>query len=278
MSLVERCVATYRDEGASAVLGKVARTAYRRARRRAASLRGHYSLTLDGRTVEFSAPTPAVVKRNRRRFESERTALRDFLDELEGGDVVHDVGANTGLYSLFAATECGDGEVVAFEPYPPNLELLRRDVARNGLRNVDVVDVALSDSPGRTEFGRPDEEYAGYGTYSMQVDGTGATVDVPTTTGDRLIADGVVPAPDVLKIDVEGAEPLVLDGFERALSAPGCRLLYCEVHLPGPYERPSVEDFGTTLDAFRARLEAFGFTVERLQERAASEVFLKASR
>lgn len=277
-SVVTRSISIYKEEGATTLLKRGLRKIHRDAYCKSMSVRGRYSFTLTDHTITFSAPTPTVVKRNRSRFKSEKQELADFINEIKEGDVVYDVGANTGLYTLFAAKACPDGEVIAFEPYPPNLDLLKQDVARNQLQNVEIVDVALSDSVGNIEFSQPSEDDVGYGSSSIEADESEATIEVPTTTGDQLIADGEIPAPNVIKIDVEGSEPLVLEGLEKALSAPSCRTVYCEVHLPGVDKRPSVEDFGSSAEDIENRLREFGFTVERLHSSRGSEIFYKAKK
>lgn len=176
ISLADRARAVYREEGALVLAKKTLRKLYTESYCRAMSARGHYSLTVDGSTVEFSAPTPTLVNRNRRRFRSEAAELQDFLTTIEDDDVVYDVGANTGLYSLFAAGRCPRGTVVAFEPYPPNLGILRRDIERNDLRNVEVVESALSDGVGEIEFSQPEEDDVGYGSSSIDADGIKSAV------------------------------------------------------------------------------------------------------
>ena len=242
------------------------------------SIRGRYSFTFEGHTVTFSVPTTTLVRRNRMRFKSEKKELRDFLSEIEEDDVVYDIGANTGLYTFFAAKACPDGEVIAFEPYPPNLSLLKQDTARNQLQNVETIDIALSDSVGSIEFSQPTEDDMGYGSSAIETTESKTTVNIPTTTGDQLIADREIPAPDVVKIDVEGSEPLVLEGLETTLSTLSCRTVYCEVHLPGVDRRPSVEDFGSSPEDIQNRLEEFGFTIEVLDNREEKEIFYKAHR
>lgn len=242
------------------------------------SICGRYSFTLTDHSITFSAPTPTVVERNRNRFKSEKQKLRNFINEIKEDDVVYDIGANTGLYTLFAAKACPDGEVIAFEPYPPNIDLLKQDIARNQLQNVEIVEVALSDSVGNIEFSQPSEADVSYGSSSIEADESDATIVVPTTTSDQLIADDEIPAPNVLKIDVEGAESLVLEGLEKGLSAPSCRTVYCEVHLPGVDHRPSVEDFESSAEDIENRLREFGFTVERLHSSRDTEIFYKAQK
>jgi len=94
----------------------------------------------------------------------------------------------------------------------------------------------------------------------------------------RSLQRATSPEPNVVKIDVEGAEPLVIDGLEDALSFETCRLVYCEVHLPGVDKRPSIKDFGATTDELRDRFEELGFTVEILGDRSGDELFFKAQR
>jgi FkbM family methyltransferase len=200
-----------------------------------------------------------------------------LLDDLQREDVFYDIGANTGLYTLFASKRCTEGTVVAFEPYPPNATILKRDISRNGLNNVRVYELALSDSDGTIEFNQPEQPDIGYGSASVEANSTTATTEIPTASADRLISEGKIPPPNVIKIDVEGAEPLVIEGLEETLSEPTCRLVYCEAHLPGVDHRPSVEDFDTTIADLRNRLERLGFTVEKSRTRG-TEVLFKASK
>jgi hypothetical protein len=72
----------------------------------------------------------------------EREKLRSFVTRLRSGMTVWDIGANVGLYTLLSARVAGPtGRVYAFEPIPRNLRFLRRQIALNGLTNVEVGDV-----------------------------------------------------------------------------------------------------------------------------------------
>ncbi|WP_162991430.1 FkbM family methyltransferase [Halostella salina] len=199
------------------------------------------------------------------------------MNEIGDDDVVYDIGANTGLYTLFAAKECSEGEVIAFEPYSPNLELLKHDIDQNQLQNIEVLGVALSDSDGSIEFSQPDTDDVGYGSSSIVTNASEGTTEVTTITGDQLIDDGEIPPPNVVKIDVEGSEPLVIDGLEKALSAPDCRSVYYEVHVQSGDRRPSIGDFGSSPQDLQQRLEDFGFTVNRICSRN-GEILYKAEK
>lgn len=274
-ALLKRATSIYKNDGIITLLLRILRKTRRDTKSRWISVRGQDSFTLAGHTVAFSAPNKSMVNRNRGRFVSEKEELQDFIEEIESGDVVYDIGANTGLYTLFAAKACPDAEVVAFEPYAPNYELLEQDIERNRLKNVEIVESVLSNVNGTVKFSQPSEADVGYGSSSIGTDQSNDTVEVPSTTGDQLVDDGKIPNPNIVKIDVEGSEPLVIEGLEKALSSSGCRTVYCEVHLPTEEDRPSVQDFNSSIDDIKMKLSDLGFTVDCLDSRE-REVFLKA--
>jgi FkbM family methyltransferase len=140
------------------------------------------------------------------------------LDRLvrSGGTFV-DAGANIGLYTVVAATLVGDrGTVVAVEPSAATCALLRRNVELNGLHNVVVVQKALSDATGTARL----FHVAGAPNYSLgePPGGTSTYEDVETVTLDELVRAYELSDVSCVKIDVEGAESLVLRGAEDTLS------------------------------------------------------------
>lgn len=235
-------------------------------------VKGKYTISAGDIEVSFSAPSYTLVRRNKGRFTSEQNVIIDLLQELDEDDIFYDVGANTGLYSLFTAKKCS--EVVSFEPYPPNTKIFRKDITRNSLSNVELYEIALSDSNGKITFSQPAEEDIGYGSSSIVNKETQNSIEVPTKTGDNLISENNLSPPTVIKIDVEGSEPLVIDGLEESLSKSNCKLIYCEVHLSDVDHRPSIYDFDTNLEDIKSQLRECGFSIEEIEDRG-SEVFLK---
>jgi FkbM family methyltransferase len=131
---------------------------------------------------------------------------------ISDGDIVVDVGANIGVFTVKAARQTPKGRVVAVEPAPLNLELLRENVARNGLANTVILDCALSDHEGEGQlFSRGD-----YALYSMHIKADLST-SVRITTLDKLFQEQGIRACRLLKIDVEGEEFAVLRGGTQAL-------------------------------------------------------------
>ena len=130
---------------------------------------------------------------------------------LKPGMVFFDVGANVGYFTLLASRLVGPtGRIFAFEPLRRNLTYLRRHIAMHNLENVTVVEVAVSDSEGFATFDPGSN--ASSGRLSQQ-----GSVHVQTVSLDKEISAGRLPVPDILKIDVEGAEVQVLDGLKKTL-------------------------------------------------------------
>jgi FkbM family methyltransferase len=162
--------------------------------------------------------------------------VQEALAELiEPGQTVYDVGANIGFFTIFCSRLVGpQGRVYAFEPIPENLVTLRRNIALNKLTNVVVVEQALSASTGTAQmFVSPWSAF-----HSLNVDGAskrenhgpdGGEITVETITLDEFVSQAGVSAPDLVKLDVEGAELLVLEGMRETLRSTQ-PLLLVEVH------------------------------------------------
>jgi len=141
----------------------------------------------------------------------ESAKQRKVIELVSPGMVCWDVGANVGFYTLLFAELVGpQGKVFAFEPFPRNVELLRRHVSMNRYQNVRVLAGALGDFDGYTKFD------PGPGASMGHIAREGS-MQVACHKADTLLVAGEVEAPDVIKIDVEGAEADVLRGARRAM-------------------------------------------------------------
>jgi FkbM family methyltransferase len=153
-----------------------------------------------------------------------------FSVVLADGDIMLDVGANTGYYSLLAASIGPRTEVHAFEPFPQIFELLKANLARNpqGGR-VRAVPAAASDTCGKAELYIPSGDHCLIeSSASLERDfrEPTASVMVPTTTLDAYTAD--LPQVNVIKIDVESAEHRVLAGARETLRRHR-PVVFCEI-------------------------------------------------
>jgi FkbM family methyltransferase len=137
---------------------------------------------------------------------------RRFAAHLKPGDVVYDIGAHVGLYTLISSGRVGStGHVNSFEPFVRNAEFLRRHIALNHLANCTVVEAAVSSRTGRQFFDPTSHDSAGHLAESGQI-------TVPTLSLDEFVfaATGNRP-PNMIKINAEGAEVEVLIGGQRVL-------------------------------------------------------------
>lgn len=161
------------------------------------------------------------------RFVAERGLVRSLL---RPGMRIADVGANIGYYLLLFANGVGPGGTIhCFEPEPDNLAELRRNVAANGLTNVQVHPVAVGSADGAVAL-RP-----GLNGAVAETGGPG-TLEVPLRRLDSVLTGGV----DLLKIDVEGYEGHVLAGARELLRSHR-PALFVEVH-PGFLAPPFTVD------------------------------------
>ncbi|HEV7503808.1 MAG TPA: FkbM family methyltransferase [Thermoanaerobaculia bacterium] len=178
--------------------------------------------------VEGIGPFRIRLRRNRswwlrKPLESESFPFAMLRHWVRPGDVVYDCGANLGLYDRFLVSNLGAGRVVAFEPSPENRRFLAANLALGGIADrVTVVPVALADEDGLAEF-QVDDVQTASGTLSKVTGGEPSegrrnlrlgplTEQVLCRRLDTVVAEEKLPLPDVIKIDVEGAEPFLLRG------------------------------------------------------------------
>ena len=142
--------------------------------------------------------------------------IRRVLETLvTSGATVVDVGANIGYFTVLSALLAGPtGRVIAFEPEPRNHAVLTDNVARNGLRQVMVVQAACADRVGQHELSINSSETGWHRLVAAGEVGRGKRVVVEVTTVDTIVGEAPV---DVVKIDVEGHEGAVVTGMAQTL-------------------------------------------------------------
>ncbi len=141
----------------------------------------------------------------------ETKLFKDALKSLKHGDNVIDVGANIGYYTIMAAKYLNSGIVHSFEPDGANIKLLNKNIAVNGLENVKVYPGAVSNKEQMTPYYRSGDESGAHnivGSHNLKAKGV-----VPTVVLDMLNLSNV----GLMKVDVEGAEVLVIRGARELL-------------------------------------------------------------
>jgi FkbM family methyltransferase len=146
----------------------------------------------------------------------EKVTTEMFKEAVREGDVVVDIGANIGYFTLLAARLVGKtGKVYAFEPEPTNYNLLLKNIELNGYDNIVPVQKAVSNKSGVVRL-FVSEEDAGNSTIFQYGEGRNF-IEVEAVTLDEFFADKKRPI-NVIKMDAEGAEMAVLLGMDRIIT------------------------------------------------------------
>ncbi len=161
---------------------------------------------------------------------------RLFTKFIKPGFVIYDIGAYIGFFSLLAGRLTGQaGRVYAFEPLPDNLERLKLNISLNGMVGVvTCIPMAVFDKTDNVpyyDFGRDDWGHIGGAISSTEKYPSEPRAIVKTISLDEFVFQEGNPAPNLIKIDVEGREGKVLAGA-RQLLKKFKPIIICEVHFP----------------------------------------------
>ena len=214
-----------------------ARQRYHGLRRRLWPILGWNTLRVLARRHRFTLIVDSWISWERAEaFATAEPETLDWIDSMAAADVLFDVGANVGIYSLYAGAR--GVRVWAFEPEAVNAGRLQQHIALNGLvGKVTPYVVALADrsrldllylngpavlpAAALHAFGRAID-------YADRPFNAVATQGCYGTTLDALIEAGL-PVPTHIKIDVDGLESAVIDGARRLLAHPGLRSILIEI-------------------------------------------------
>ena len=192
---------------------------------------------------------------------------------LRPGDVIVDIGAHVGFFTLIGAARVGStGRVHAFEPVPANFSTLEQNVRRNEIQNVTLNRAAVTDRPGRVSLGLDAEVLVGKSTGDFTIGGVYGAVKAPAVSLDAYLERVGESRPlRLVKMDVEGLEPQVLAGAERTLETMPPDVVLFEQNAELLRRR------GHPADAVVTKLEGHNYDLYRINElgrlRRLDEVF-----
>jgi FkbM family methyltransferase len=171
---------------------------------------------------------------------------------LPAGGAFLDVGAHAGYFSLMASDRVGrSGRVFAIEPNPRTFATLQRHLTQNAVGNVHAMNCGLADKAGVLGLHLPPSQLDYNATVLPRADWTRA--DVPVRTLDDCVREWQIDRIDLMKIDVEGAEPLVVAGGADVLARGVVRHAMIEVN------GPRLTEEGTGPAGLARALEDLGF-------------------
>ena len=195
-------------------------------------------------------------------FEPFETAI--IQAEVKPGDVVLDIGANIGYYTLILAKLVGEtGKVYAFEPDPDNFRLLRKNVRANGHRNVVLVQKAVSDVSGPLDLFLCPDNKGDHRIYDSADDRR--KVPIEATTLDDYFGGSKVHV-DFIKMDIQGAEGRALRGMAGLLESQADVKMITEFW-PGGLRRSGIQARG-----YLDELARLGFRLFEIDEDTETKV------
>lgn len=128
--------------------------------------------------------------------------------EIKNNDVIIDIGAHVGLFSLFASQFCKDGKIYCFEPIKENYEILLDNIDLNKIKNIIPLNLAVSKKNGYVKIFLNSDESA----HSIFPHGD-TFIEVKSNTIETIFDEHEIEKCDLMKIDCEGAEYEIIDSI-----------------------------------------------------------------
>ena len=161
----------------------------------------------------------------------EQEHLRCWEQQARSANVVFDIGANAGIYSLSALSANRSAQVHAFEPTPELATHIRDTAALNALSNLHVHEVAIARAAGRACLWRcSGESGTNEGMNFITTNRKGSGEEVPTISIDRFCAEHAIDRVDLMKIDIQGNEPEALAGAQAMLGEQRIGTIFIELN------------------------------------------------
>ena len=163
----------------------------------------------------------------------------------EEGMKAIDIGVDAGITTVTIAKTVGErGKVYSFDPVSGHIGTLRKNLAVNGLGNVSILQMAVSDKVGTMDF------YGGSIIPKENVEKT----SVKTTNLDTFLTTERLERIDLINMDCEGSELLVFKGAEKTLKENKVKI-FCEIH------HGFLEQLGQSVQDIVKQLQSLGFQV-----------------
>jgi FkbM family methyltransferase len=176
------------------------------------------------------------------------------IAELKQGDTFVDIGANIGYYSILASQEIGQsGMAYSFEPSFREYRRLLNGILLNGVTNIMPFNFAISDFCGHNNF-LIESDHTGMNKLNISTLTNSLSITVPTFSFDSIVINQCIEKIDLMKIDVEGAEFLVLSGMKETLAARKVKVIVVEI------TPKFLNEFGHNKDQIYSLMESFGFS------------------
>ncbi len=184
----------------------------------------------------FYVPNNLIRWRVKTFFTKEPETLK-WIDSFNENDIFWDVGANIGLYSLYAAKK--KIKVISFEPSTNNTRILARNISKNNFyEEIFIFPIALNDIENKFLIMNESNNVEGsaHNSFGENLDFEGKNFNPKSkysifgTTIDKIINDNILDVPDHIKIDVDGFEHLILNGAKKVLQCKKLKTILVEIN------------------------------------------------
>jgi FkbM family methyltransferase len=192
---------------------------------------------IDNKTINFFAPN-LIIKWRIDTILSKEPGTIKWIDEFNlERNIFWDIGANIGIYSIYAAIKHKNIEVTSFEPSTSNLRVLSRNISLNNLgQNIKIFQPALCKEENSFMMFNEHKFIEGWSMNQFSNDYNGDTskdfeqnYKIYGTNIDSLIAQNILQVPNYIKLDVDGIEHLILQGGEKTLKNSNLRSILVEI-------------------------------------------------
>ena len=197
------------------------------------------SINIEKKEIKFFIPNTVTEWRVDTLLSKEPETIK-WIDEFDGEKKIFwDIGANVGIYSIYAAVKHQNIEVVSFEPSFSNLRTLSRNISINNLEDqITIFPLPLSNSDNKFQMMEESEFIEGW---SMNSFGTGLDFEgkdfksknkykIYGCSINKILNDRILKKPNFLKIDVDGIEHLILEGAHDYLADKELKSILVEIN------------------------------------------------
>ena len=176
------------------------------------------------------------------------------------GDNVIDVGAHVGYYTFLMANLVGnEGKVYSFEPDPENFALLKKGIEANNLKNVEIIQKAVSNTNSTIKLFLSDTDRATNRIYDAGINDAHKIIEVETCSIDEFLNEKEIKI-DFVKIDAEGSEQGVIEGMKTTLKNNSNITMMTEFF---PF---LIEKYGSSPKKYLQTLEEMSFNIQNIME------------
>lgn len=229
------------------------------------------NIKFEGQIFNFWTPT-FYLNDYVNNFAGEKELLKEIIQHLNKNEVLWDIGANVGFHSILIEKLLNEKNcsVIAFEPEADTFKLLQKNILLNRSKNLTAYNFAIGEKNYQRNIYSSDTPNFGAHSFvhrsDYKVKNRGKSVKVFSV--DSLIKEKRLTHPTTIKIDVEGAEILVLKGMADTLKNSKLKTIFLEGHIN------LLHSFNSSIKEVLDLIRASGFQLEQKFNRENQEQFI----